>query len=144
MPASGILVNESGEILMQRRRDTGQWAIPVGKQEFGETYGECAVRETEEETGIVAEVTGLLGVYSGPHHIVEYSDDEIRQQYEAICIGRPVGGVPTIKLTAYGGSPQAIHPRAGSATSSQAATPTLGERHNAGSNRLQPLSLRTR
>lgn len=103
VPASGILVvNEEGEILMQRRRDTGQWAIPMGKQEFGESSGECAVRETEEETGILAEITGLLGVYSNPHHIVEYSDGEIRQQYEVIYIGRPIGGAPRINDEADG------------------------------------------
>jgi len=26
-----------GRVLLQRRRDTGQWAIPMGKQELGET-----------------------------------------------------------------------------------------------------------
>jgi len=36
-PADGILaVDESGRVLLQRRRDTGQWAIPRGKQELGE------------------------------------------------------------------------------------------------------------
>lgn len=103
VPASGILVvNEDGEILMQRRRDTGQWAIPMGKQELGESSGQCAVRETEEETGILAEITGLLGVYSNPHHIVEYSDGEIRQQHEVIYIGRPIGGAPRINDEADG------------------------------------------
>jgi 8-oxo-dGTP pyrophosphatase MutT (NUDIX family) len=38
VPAAGVLaVDEQGRLLLQRRRDTGQWAIPMGKQEFGET-----------------------------------------------------------------------------------------------------------
>ena len=38
VPAAGVLaVDDSGRVLLQRRRDTGQWAIPMGKQEFGET-----------------------------------------------------------------------------------------------------------
>jgi 8-oxo-dGTP pyrophosphatase MutT (NUDIX family) len=56
---------------------------------------QCAVRECLEETGIVAEITGLLGVYPNPKHIVAYTDGETRQQYENTYIGRPVGGEPT-------------------------------------------------
>ncbi|MEY9938586.1 8-oxo-dGTP pyrophosphatase MutT (NUDIX family) [Streptacidiphilus sp. MAP5-52] len=40
IPASNLLVvNASGEILLQRRRDTGQWALPGGAQDIGETAG---------------------------------------------------------------------------------------------------------
>lgn len=67
---------------------------PIGKQELGETVAQCAVRETLEETGVTAEVTGLLGIYSDPGHIVAYSDGEIRQEYEVILAGRPVDGEP--------------------------------------------------
>ena len=80
---------------MQRRRDTGQWALPGGKQELGETPSECAVRECEEETGILARVTGILGVYSDPAHLVEYtSNGEVRQEFEITLIGEPIGGTP--------------------------------------------------
>jgi 8-oxo-dGTP pyrophosphatase MutT (NUDIX family) len=67
VPACGVLaVDGQGRVLLQRRRDTGQWAIPMGKMEFGETPSQCAIRETQEETGVLVEVTGLLGVYSDP------------------------------------------------------------------------------
>ncbi|WUK79053.1 NUDIX domain-containing protein [Streptomyces sp. NBC_00366] len=80
IPASNLLVvNSEGAILLQRRRDTGQWALPGGAQDIGESPAQCAVRKCEEETGIVAEVTGFLGVYSNPAHIIEYTDGEIRQ-----------------------------------------------------------------
>lgn len=37
VPACGVLaVDEAGRILLQRRRDTGQWALPMGKMELGE------------------------------------------------------------------------------------------------------------
>lgn len=95
VPASGILaVDSNGRLLLQRRRDTGQWAIPMGKQELGETVAQCAVRETLEETGVTVEVTGLLGIYSDPGHIVAYTDGEVRQEYEVILTGRPVSGQP--------------------------------------------------
>ncbi len=45
VPACGTLaVNGKGEILLQRRLDTGQWALPMGKQELGETPSQCAIR----------------------------------------------------------------------------------------------------
>ena len=96
VPASNLLVvNENGDILLQRRRDTGQWALPGGKQELGETPAECAVRECAEETGVRARVTGLLGIYSDPAHLVEYtSDGEVRQEFEITLIGEPVSGAP--------------------------------------------------
>ncbi|MFJ9174956.1 NUDIX hydrolase [Streptomyces sp. NPDC102360] len=96
IPACNLLVVDSdGAILLQRRRDTGQWALPGGAMDIGETPAQCAVRECLEETGIIAEITGFLGVYSNPAHIVAYTDGEIRQQYEVVYIGRPVGGTPT-------------------------------------------------
>lgn len=95
VPACGVLaINDAGGLLLQRRRDTGQWAIPMGKQEIGETVTECAIRETEEETGVRVEVTGLLGIYSDPAHIVAYTDGEVRQEYEVTLLGRPVAGQP--------------------------------------------------
>jgi 8-oxo-dGTP pyrophosphatase MutT (NUDIX family) len=97
VPACGILaVDDLGRVLLQRRRDTGQWAIPMGKQELGETPSQCAVRETQEETGVLTEITGILGVYSDPGHIVAYTDGEIRQEWELILLGRPVSGSPAV------------------------------------------------
>jgi 8-oxo-dGTP pyrophosphatase MutT (NUDIX family) len=95
VPACGVLtVDSTGRLLLQRRRDTGQWAIPMGKMELGETPTQCAIRETQEETGVLVEVTGILGIYSDPAHIVAYSDGEIRQEYEVILLDRPVSGAP--------------------------------------------------
>ncbi|RCH65477.1 NUDIX domain-containing protein [Streptomyces sp. SDr-06] len=103
IPACNMLVaREDGAILLQRRRDTGQWALPGGAMEIGESPSQCAVRECKEETGIDAVATGLLGVYSPPEHVVAYADGEIRQAYEVTVLGRPVGGEPTINDEADG------------------------------------------
>jgi 8-oxo-dGTP pyrophosphatase MutT (NUDIX family) len=98
VPAAGVLaVDDEGRLLLQRRRDTGQWAIPMGKQELGETPTQCAIRETAEETGVTTEITGLLGIYSDPGHVVYYdSDGETRQEFEIIFTGRPVSGAPAV------------------------------------------------
>jgi 8-oxo-dGTP pyrophosphatase MutT (NUDIX family) len=95
VPAAGVLaVDGDGRLLVQRRRDTGQWALPMGKMELGETPSECAIRETQEETGILVGVTGILGIFSDPGHIVAYGDGEVRQEYEIIFLGSPLSGAP--------------------------------------------------
>ena len=96
VPACGVLaVNERCEIHLLRRRHTGQWALPMGKQEIGETVTECAIRETKEETGIDVEITGIVGIFSDPAHLAAYSDGEIRQEYEVTLLARPIGGLPS-------------------------------------------------
>ena len=96
VPACGTLVvDDAGRILMQKRRDTGQWALPMGKMELGETPTECAIRETEEETGIRVEILSLVGIFSEPNHIVAYTDGEIRQEFEITYLARPVKGKPS-------------------------------------------------
>jgi 8-oxo-dGTP pyrophosphatase MutT (NUDIX family) len=54
------------------------------------------VRETREETGIDCEVTGLVGIYTDPRHVMLYtSDGEARQEFSIVLTGRATGGEPT-------------------------------------------------
>jgi 8-oxo-dGTP pyrophosphatase MutT (NUDIX family) len=95
IPSCGVLaVDDQARILLQQRRDTGQWALPMGRMDIGETPTECAVRETLEETGVLVRVDGLLGIYSDPAHIIAYGDGEVRQEYEVIMLGSPISGEP--------------------------------------------------
>lgn len=56
----------------------------------------AAVRETLEETGVHVEVTGLVGIYTDPRHIILYtSNNEARQEFSVVFTARPVGGTPT-------------------------------------------------
>lgn len=93
VPGGSVLVVDSaGRILMQCRGDSGNWSLPGGVMEIGETLEECAVRETKEETGLDIEITGLLGIYTDPNHIIEYSDGEVRQEFAVTYYGRAIGG----------------------------------------------------
>lgn len=47
-----ILINNDNKILIARRRDNGEWSLPGGSLEIGETLEECIIRETYEETGL--------------------------------------------------------------------------------------------
>jgi 8-oxo-dGTP pyrophosphatase MutT (NUDIX family) len=87
------VVNDTGQLLMIRRTDNDQWAIPGGKQEVGETPMQAARREVQEETGILCEITGLVGIFSNPRNVIEYtSNGEVRQEFSILFAGRTVGG----------------------------------------------------
>ena len=61
----GVVVLKGDHVLMIRRGHEprmGQWSIPGGKQELGETWRETAVREVLEETGVDIDVIGIVDV----------------------------------------------------------------------------------
>ena len=94
--ANVIVVDDDGRVLMLHRTDNDNWAVPGGAMELGETLADCGVRETKEETGIDCEITGLVGIYTDPKHIIFYtSDGEARQEFSALFTARHTGGEPT-------------------------------------------------
>ncbi len=75
-----IVLNETGEILLQRRTDTGDWGTLGGALELGETFEEAAVRELYEEAGLKTEISNLkhVTVLSGPDMYFKYPNgDEV-------------------------------------------------------------------
>jgi 8-oxo-dGTP pyrophosphatase MutT (NUDIX family) len=97
VPAVTVVVaREDGAILLIRRTDNGNWALPGGAIEMRESVADAAVRETLEETGVKCEVTGLAGIYSDPRHVIHYtSNDEVRREFSIVLTARPVAGQPT-------------------------------------------------
>ncbi|MEV6381174.1 NUDIX domain-containing protein [Streptomyces sp. NPDC051773] len=91
---TAVALNEAGEVLLIHRTDNDLWALPGGGVDVGESAPAAAVRETKEETGFDIEVTGLVGLYTNPAHVMAYDDGEVRQQF-AICFrARVIGGEP--------------------------------------------------
>ncbi len=91
-----VVVNDAGDVLMIRRTDNGNWAVPGGGIDLGESLVEAAVRETREETGIECRVTGLVGIYTDPQHVILYtSNGEARQEFSIVLTAVAVGGQPT-------------------------------------------------
>lgn len=82
--AVGCVVVKDGKILLIKRGyppREGVWAIPGGVIEVGEGIAEAARRELEEETGIVAEPIGVIGVYNAILH-----DEHGRVRYHYVII----------------------------------------------------------
>jgi ADP-ribose pyrophosphatase YjhB (NUDIX family) len=90
--ASAIITDDAGRLLLAKRTDNELWTIPGGTMEPGETIAETAVREVKEETGINVEIVSLVGIYTNPGHVVEYSDGEVRQQFSVCFVCRRLGG----------------------------------------------------
>ena len=91
-----VVTNAAGEVLLIRRSDNDNWAVPGGAIDLGESMVQAAVRETREETGIDCEVTGLVGIYTDPRHVILYtSNGEARQECSVVFAARPVSGAPT-------------------------------------------------
>jgi 8-oxo-dGTP pyrophosphatase MutT (NUDIX family) len=74
LPAvAAIIFNEHGEVLLQRRKDTGKWCLISGHVEFGETVVEAILREIREETQTDATVVRVIGqTYQYDDRIVHY------------------------------------------------------------------------
>jgi 8-oxo-dGTP pyrophosphatase MutT (NUDIX family) len=96
-PSASVLArDDDGRVLLLRRTDNGLWTIPTGALKKGETIRQCAVRECREETGLDVEITGLVGVFSDPGHVIEYRKGgkvtEVRQPVNVCLHARPAGG----------------------------------------------------
>src|SRR2546421_5435545 len=87
-----FVLDDQDQVLLIHRTDNDLWALPGGAQEFGEYISETAVRETKEEAGVDIEVTGIVGIYTNPNHVVEFSDGEVRQQFSICFRARLLGG----------------------------------------------------
>lgn len=90
--ASAVVVDEVERLLLLQRADSGNWALPGGTLELGESISDCVVREVREETGLTVEVTGMVGVYTDPRHVIAYDDGEVRQQFNICLTALAVGG----------------------------------------------------
>ncbi|NJP17671.1 MAG: NUDIX hydrolase [Hydrococcus sp. CRU_1_1] len=68
VPGTSIIpILPDGRIVLIRRRDTGQWALPGGMVNWREDIPRTIRRELAEETGLqLVKIRNLVGVYSAP------------------------------------------------------------------------------
>lgn len=90
--ATAIFDPTGEKLLLTRRADNGEWCMPGGHMEPGESAIEASARETEEETGLKVKVGRLIGLYATPHRIATYPDGNRIQSVVLSFEATPVGG----------------------------------------------------
>lgn len=91
-----------GRVLLVRRADSGNWTLPGGMQDLGESITQTAVREVREETGLEVEITGLIGIYTDPGHVMAYDDGQVRQEFVVLFSGKVISGTEAISEESTG------------------------------------------
>ena len=84
-----VMVVEGNKILLVKRGQPphqGEWALPGGFVEYGETVEAAAKREVQEETGIAISLSAILGVYSVPER------DPRGHTVSVVFVGKMIGG----------------------------------------------------
>lgn len=98
-PAVGVVVLRGEEVLLVKRGSAprlGQWSLPGGRIEWGETAEAAALRELTEETGVTAELLGLVEVLDAV--FTSRTTGEVTRHYVLIDFaarwlsGEPVAG----------------------------------------------------
>lgn len=90
-----IITDETGRVLLERRRDNGMWGLIGGGVDPGESVAQCARREALEESGLTVAITGLVGVYSeaGQGRVVTYPDNgDSRHLVDIVLTAKIVSG----------------------------------------------------
>jgi 8-oxo-dGTP diphosphatase len=80
----GAVIIQDGRVLLIRRGHApllGEWSLPGGVLECGETLRQATIREAREETGLVVETGELLGVYE---RVIRSDDGRVRYHYVLI------------------------------------------------------------
>jgi 8-oxo-dGTP diphosphatase len=80
----GAIILRQGKLLLEQRGNEparGQWTIPGGVVEVGESLEAAVLRETLEETGLHGEIVGLIDVVDQVHR-----DKEGKIEYHYVII----------------------------------------------------------
>lgn len=86
-----IILNDKNEVLLQKRHD-GNWGLPGGLMDLGESFEEVAKREVFEETGLVVKNLTLLNVYSGSEYYLKVPNGDELYSVTAVYYTKDVSG----------------------------------------------------
>ena len=85
-----MVINSKSEVVICRRFSTDLWALPKGKIEIGETIEEGAIRETEEESGLIVEIIEFVNSIEYRYYIE--NDNIYIKKKVFFYLMKPIGG----------------------------------------------------
>jgi 8-oxo-dGTP pyrophosphatase MutT (NUDIX family) len=88
--AAAFILNERGEVLLQKRGDMHAWGLPGGALELGESAEDAMLREVFEETGLRVKVEAFLGAYT--RHFQAYPNGDRAQSIAFFFVCSIVSG----------------------------------------------------
>ena len=89
---SAVIFDRRRRLLLQQRSDGGQWGLPGGSVEIGESLRAAVIREVEEETGLSVVPRRVVGLYSNPKlQVVRYPNGSV-WHYINVCFECVVRG----------------------------------------------------
>jgi ADP-ribose pyrophosphatase YjhB (NUDIX family)/GNAT superfamily N-acetyltransferase len=91
---TGVVLDDAGRLLLGRRADTGDWALPSGILEPGEQPADGLAREVEEETCVRVRVEALTSVWTQPE--VRYPNGDRSQYLDLGFLCHHVSGEPGV------------------------------------------------
>jgi 8-oxo-dGTP pyrophosphatase MutT (NUDIX family) len=90
--ASVSIFDAKGRLLLAEDADTNLWTVPGGAIDPDETPADAAVRECWEETGLMIELSKLVGVFGGAEFRVTYPNGDVTYYTTIAFEARVVGG----------------------------------------------------
>jgi 8-oxo-dGTP pyrophosphatase MutT (NUDIX family) len=73
-----------GRLLLVRRLDNGNWELPGGQVDVGDTARSALQREVAEEAGVTIEAVDVSGVYTDPGYVIRSPNGRVRQPF-TVC-----------------------------------------------------------
>jgi 8-oxo-dGTP pyrophosphatase MutT (NUDIX family) len=96
LPAVAVMLFDTdGRLLLAKDTDSGLWMTIGGAIEPDEKPAAAAVRECHEETGLLVELSGLLGVFGGPEFRITYPNGDVTSYVVSAFLARQIGGKAT-------------------------------------------------
>lgn len=87
---AGAVVNERGQLLLQQRTDAGNWSVPGGMMEYGESFLETLKREMKEDSGLLVEPIKVLHTFD--RGFTTYPNGDQAQIVCRFYLVNPIGG----------------------------------------------------
>ena len=95
MPSAGGCIYKDGNILLQKRTDSGEWALHGGCLELGDTFYQALVRELKEEINIDVKKATPIAILSGKKENHIYPNEDETYGIDMVFMVDEYEGIPT-------------------------------------------------